>query len=89
MNTPATTQVPDTSTPMDIDQNKHRPETCSCYNCNEKGHLSQHCPKPWKQQVQSVESTKINLKSLVAEAAAAAMDAQVVKKKAEEPKEGF
>jgi len=34
-NTPATTQVPDTSMPMDID--KHRPETCSCYNCNEKG----------------------------------------------------
>jgi len=40
MNTPATTQTPDTSMPMDIDQNKHRPENCSCYNFNEKGNLS-------------------------------------------------
>jgi len=39
-NTSAFTQMPDTSAPMDIDQNKHRLETCSCYNCNEKGHLS-------------------------------------------------
>src|SRR5882724_5427881 len=39
-NTPTTTQALDTSTPMDIDQNKHRPKTHSCYNCNEKGHLS-------------------------------------------------
>src|SRR5882724_8894150 len=39
-NAPTTTQAPDTSTPMDIDQNKFRPETHSCYNCNEKGHLS-------------------------------------------------
>src|SRR5882724_5780173 len=39
-NTPTTTQAPDTSTPLDIDQNKHSPQTRSCYNCNEKGHLS-------------------------------------------------
>jgi len=39
-NTSAITQMPDTSAPMDIDQNKHRSETHSCYNCNEKGHLS-------------------------------------------------
>ena len=39
-NTPVTTQAMDTSMSMDIDQNKHRPETRSCYNCNEKGHLS-------------------------------------------------
>jgi len=75
MNAPTTTQVPDTSMPMDIDQNKHRPETHSCYNCNEKCHLSQHCLKPWKQQVQLVELTEKNLKSLVAKVAVAVMDA--------------
>jgi len=52
--------------PMDIDKNKCRPETHSCYNCNEKGHLSQHCPKPQKQQVWSVNLTETDLKSLVA-----------------------
>jgi len=40
MNTPTTTQTPDTSAHMDIYQNKHRPETHSCYNLNEKGHIS-------------------------------------------------
>ena len=88
-NTPATTQAPYTSMPMDIDQNKHRPETHSCYNCNKKGHLSQHCLKPQKQWVWLVESTKVDLKSLVAKAVVATMDAREVKKKAEEPKEGF
>ena len=88
-NTPATTQVLDTSMHMDIDQNKHRPETCSWYNCNEKGHLSWHCQKPQKQWVQLVKTTEVNLKSLVAEAVVAAMDAWEVKKKAEESKEDF
>src|SRR5882724_7790577 len=88
-NTPAATQTPDTSMPMDIDKNKHRSETCSCYNCNENGHISRHCPKPRKQQIQSTESTKLDLKSLVAKAVVAAVDAREIGKKAEEPKEGF
>jgi len=74
---------------MDIDQNKCRPETHRCYNCNLKGHLSQHCLKPQKQQLQSTELTEIDLKSLVAKVVVAVMDGQEVKKKAEEPKEGF
>jgi len=74
---------------MDVDQSKCRPETCTCYNCNENGHLSQHCPKPWKQQICLAKSTKVDLKGLVAEAVVAAMDAQEVAKKAEESKEGF
>src|SRR5882724_7003372 len=89
MNTPAITQALDTSVPMDIDQNKRRSETRSCYNCNEKGHISRHCPKPRKQQIWSTELTELNLKSLVAEAVAAAIDAREIRKKAEEPKEGF
>src|SRR5882724_5228039 len=87
-NTPAS-QTLDTSAPMDIDQNKHRSETHSCYNCNEKGHISRHCPKPRKQQIRSTESTELDLKSLLAEAVVAAMDAREIGKKAEEPKEGF
>jgi len=88
-NTPAAAQTPDTSMPMDIDQNKHRSETRSCYNCNEKGHILRHCPKPQKQQIRSTESTELESKNLVAEAVAAAMDAREIREKAEEPKEGF
>ena len=89
MNTPTTTQTLDTSAPMDIDQNKHRLETRRSYNCNEKGHISRHCPRPRKQQIRSTESTELNLKNLVAEAVVAAMDAREIGKKAKEPKEGF
>src|SRR5882724_8033426 len=88
-NTPTIAQTLDTSVPMDIDQNKCRSETHSCYNCNEKGHISRHCLKPRKQQIRSTESTELNLKSLVAEAVAAGMDAREIRKKAKEPKEGF
>src|SRR5882724_7376875 len=88
-NTPAVAQTPDTSVPMDIDQNKGRSETHSCYNCNDKGHISRHCPKPRKQQIRSTESTELDLKSLVAEAVVAAIDAREIRNKAEEPKEGF
>ena len=81
--------MPDTLMPMDIDQSKHRPETCTCYNYNKKGHLSQHCPKLQKQQNRSAESTEVKLKGLVTEAEVAVLDAQEVAKKAEEPKECF
>ena len=37
--------TPDTLAPMDIDQSKCNQETHTCYNCDEKGHLSHHCPK--------------------------------------------
>ena len=74
---------------MDIDQNKHRSETRSCYNCNKKGHILRPCLKPRKQQIWSTESTELDLKSLVAEAVAAVMDARETGKNAEEPKEGF
>src|SRR5882724_8341790 len=67
--------IPDTLAPMDIDQSKCNQETHTCYNCDEKGHLSQHCPKPQKQQVWSVKLTETDLKSLVAKAVEAAMDA--------------
>ena len=59
-NTPTVSQAPDTSAPMDIHQNKRRSETCSCYNCNEKGHILRHCLKPWKQQIQLTESTELD-----------------------------
>src|SRR5882724_8713404 len=88
-NTPAIPQALDTSVPMDIDQNKRRSETRSCYNCNEKGHILRHCPKPQKQQIRLTESTELNLKSLVAKAVVAVIDTREIGKKAEEPKEDF
>jgi len=87
--TPVVTQMADTLVPMDIYQRKHNLETHTCYNCNEKGHLSQHCPKPQKQQIQSTESTEVSLKSLVAEVVAAALDTWEVMQKVERPKEDF
>src|SRR5882672_905270 len=38
MQTPAAIHMPDTSVPMDIDQSRPRPGTCTCYNCGEPGH---------------------------------------------------
>ena len=74
---------------MDIDQSKCKQETRTCYNCEEKGHLSHHCPKPWKQWIRSAEPNEINIKGLMAEVVAAAMDARDAVKKMEGPKEGF
>ena len=51
--------------------------------------ISQDTAQNWKQQIQSTESTKLDLKSLVAEAVAAVIDAREIGKKAKEPKEGF
>ena len=46
-------------------------------------------PKTLKQQIQSTESTEVNLKSLVAKVIVAALDAQEVTQKVERPKEDF
>ena len=37
---------------MDIDASK-TPDTRTCYNCGEKGHLHYNCPKPKKQSVKA------------------------------------
>ena len=74
---------------MDIGQSKHKQETHTCYNCDEKGHLSHYCPKPQKQWIHSAKSNEVNIKGLVAKVITAVMDAQDAAKKAEGPKEGF
>src|SRR5467141_4867908 len=78
--TPAAIHMLDTLVPMDIDQSRPRPETRTCYNCGEPGHLSHTCTKPRKQKIWSATSAKTDLKSLVAEAVAMAMDAREVAK---------
>jgi len=83
------TPTPDTSAPRDIDQSKCKQETCTCYNCDEKGHLSCHCPKPQKQWIHLAKPNKVNIKCHVAKAVAAVMDAQDAAEKVEGPKEGF
>src|SRR5882724_4452604 len=83
------TPTPDTSAPMDIDQSKCKQETCTCYNCDEKGHLSHHGLKPQKQQIHSAKLYEVDIKGLVAEVVAAVMDAQDAAKKVEGPKKGF
>jgi len=74
---------------MDIDQNKHRSETRSCFNCNEKRTHLETLPETseatdfsWLNQLNSTSKT-------CGEAVVAVMDAREIGKKAEEPKEGF
>ena len=74
---------------MDIDQSKRKQETRTCYNCEEKGHLSCHCPKPRKQWICLAEPNEVDIKGLVAKVVTAAMDAQDAANKVEGPKEGF
>src|SRR5882672_4253897 len=85
--TPMAIHTTDTSVPMDIDQSQPRPEMCTCYNCGKPSHLSCTCTKPQKQKIQSATSAETDLKSLVAEAIAAAMDTREVAKKAKQAKE--
>jgi len=62
---------------------ERKQETHTCYNCDEKGHLSHHCPNPQKQWIHSAEPNKVDIKGLVPEAVTAAMDAQDSAKKVE------
>ena len=59
----------------------------TCYNCAKPGHLSCAFMKPWKQRIWSTTSAKMDIKSLVAEAVAVAMDAREAYKRAEQAKE--
>src|SRR5882724_12105060 len=85
MQTPVITHTLDTS-PMDINQSQPRPKTCTCYNCSDEGHLSCVCLKLWKQRIQSAKSAEGDIKSIIAKAVAAAMDARELANKAEEAK---
>src|SRR5882672_10177108 len=79
--------MPDTSVTMDISQSQPRPKMCTCYNCGKPGHLSCACMKPWKQRIWLATLAKMDIKSLMAEAMAVAMDVREVSKKSKQAKE--
>src|SRR5882672_8387760 len=85
--TPAAIHMPDTSVPMEIDQSWPRPKMHTCYNCGEPSHLSHPCKNPQKQRIQVTILAEMDIKSIVAEAVAVAMDAREVAKKAKQAKE--
>ena len=80
MQTPATTPTLDTPVPMDIYQSSSRPKTSTCYNCGDKGHLSHICLKPQMQRIQLTKSAKMDIKILMDQAVAVAMDTRDVAK---------
>ena len=57
------------------------------YNYSNKGHLSHACLKPWKQRIQSADLAKGDIKSIIAEAVTAALDARELANKSEQVKE--
>ena len=87
MQMPAVTHTLDTSAPMDIYQSWCRPEMCTCYNCGDKGHLSCVCQKPQKQRIWLANLAEGDIKSIVAEDVAAAMDTRELANKSEQAKD--
>src|SRR5882672_10665129 len=79
--------MPDTLVPMENDQSQPRPEMHTCYNCGKHSHLSCTCTKPRKQNIWSTTSAKTDIKSLMAKAIAAVMDAREVATKAKQAKD--
>src|SRR3979490_3423518 len=69
------TSTPNTATPMDIDSNRRRAETRTCYNCGKQGHISPASPEPPKQHVRT-NITEKTLASMVSESVAVALDAR-------------
>src|SRR3979490_1712094 len=83
------TSTPNTATPMDLDSNRRRAETRTCYNCGKQGHISPACPEPRKEHVR-MNITETPLASMVSESVAAALDAReaVQKARVQTSKEG-
>ena len=85
--TPIVTTPPDTATPMDIDSNRRRIETRTCYNCRKPGHIAPNCPEPRRERVRS-NLTQADIVGMISESVAAALDARDASHKVQSPKEG-
>ena len=76
-------QTLDSITPMDVDLQKSRLETCKCYNCQKIGHLAHNCPEPHRQRARN-DITEVDISDLVAKAINATLDTQETKGKVKE-----
>ena len=59
---------------MDIDSNRRRAETWTCYNCHKQGHIAPHCPEPHKERVRT-NLTQADIVGMISESVAAALNA--------------
>jgi len=71
---------------MDIDPELTQPETCTCYNCGEPGHLFAYLHETSEAEIRQPFRQKTDLKSAVDEAVVAAMDARELPIRPNRPK---
>ena len=75
-------QTSDSTTPMDVDLQKARPETWKCYNCQKIGHLTNNFPEPCKQWARN-NFSGTDILDIIAKAIATALDDQEKQKEAQ------
>ena len=76
-------QTLDSTTSMDVDLQKSRPETHKCYNCQKIRHLTHNCPEPCKQCAWN-NISEVDISDLIAKAINTTLNAQEKREEAKE-----